>query len=202
MSTLRKHGFKIAVLALCAVMAVYLLLTYVWKPEEKLGMLGAAADFQLEDIDGNAFSMAESNGKVRLLYFYFANCPDVCPPTTYLLSEVQEKLREQGKLGTEVELVSITFDPVRDTPDVIRTFAERTSVEFDGWHFLRGGEEETVKIAKDYMVGVTKIEEQNTFIHTNVVTLIDKDGNIRKRFSGTAEDMSVEEMMKQLDKLL
>lgn len=202
MSILRKHGFKIAVLALCAVMGAYLLFTYVIKPAEPLPKLGAAPAFEMNDIHGNSVSLASTEGKARLVYFYFANCPDVCPPTTFLLSGVQDKLREQGKLGTEAEMISITFDPERDTPEVIEEFAGRLNAQFDGWHFLRGDEEATTQLARDFGVGVKKLEEENTFIHTNVIILVDQDGEIRQWINGNDEDLTVQYIVDQVDRLL
>lgn len=199
---LRKHSFKIAVLALCAAMGIYLLFTYVLKPEQKLPVLQAAPSFEMDDIDGNSVSLASTSGKARIVYFYFANCPDVCPPTTYLLSEVQEKLREQGALGKEVELISITFDPERDTPEVIRQFADRTFAEFDGWHFLRGEEEATIELARSFEVGVKKIEADNTFIHFNVITLVDGEGQIREWINGSDEQLTADYIVEQINKLI
>lgn len=202
MSFLKKHGFKVAVLALCAAMGIYLLLTYVWKPEEPLPVEMAAPAFEMNDIDGNPVSLESTNGKVRIIYFYFANCPDVCPPTTFMLSEVQEKLREQGKLGDQVELISITFDPERDTPEVIREFAERTFVEFDGWRFLRGEEEATIKLAQSYEVPVIKDEASQSFSHFNVITLVDQEGQIRKWINGSGEETTADYIVEQINRLL
>lgn len=202
MSFLRKHGFKIAVLALCAAMGIYLLFTYVWKPEETLPVKMAAPSFEMSDIYGNNVSLESTNGKVRIVYFYFANCPDVCPPTTFMLSEVQEKLREQGSLGEKAELISITFDPERDTPEVIREFAERTFVEFDGWRFLRGEEEATIKLAQSYEVPVIKDEASGSFSHFNVITLVDQQGQIREWINGNDEDLTADYIVKQINRLL
>lgn len=199
---LKKHGFKIAVLALCAAMGIYLLLTYVWKPEAPLPVQMAAPSFEMNDIDGNPVSLESTNGKVRVVYFYFANCPDVCPPTTFMLSEVQEKLREQGTLGDKAELISITFDPERDTPEVIREFAERTFVEFDGWRFLRGEEEATIKLAQSYEVPVIKDEASGEFSHFNVITLVDQQGQIREWINGNDEELTPDYIVKQINRLL
>ncbi|MEK3882884.1 SCO family protein [Paenibacillus sp. PL2-23] len=203
MSFIRKHSCKLAVLALCAAMGIYLLFTYVWKPAEPLPIVQAAPSFEMTDIDGNTVSLDSTNGKVRLVYFYFANCPDVCPPTTYLLGEAQEKLREEGSLGKDVELISITFDPERDTPEVIREFAINMEVEFDGWHFLRGEEEATIQLARDFEVAVVKDEKNNTFIHSNAIMLLDQDGQIRMWMNGSdLEVVTPEYIVKQVNRLL
>jgi protein SCO1/2 len=199
---IKKHSFKIAVLALCAAMGIYLLFTYVWKPAEPLPVIQAAPAFEMTDIDGNTVSLESTNGKVRLVYFYFANCPDVCPPTTFLLSEVQEKLREQGTLGKEAELISITFDPERDTPEAIREFAGNTFAEFDGWHFLRGEEDATIELARNFEVGVKKDEVNNSYIHFNVITLVDDKGQIREWINGSDEELTADYIVQQVNKLL
>ncbi|OBR64392.1 hypothetical protein A7K91_12895 [Paenibacillus oryzae] len=200
MSFLKRHGFKIAVLSLCAAMGVYLLFTYVIKPAEPLPMLGAAPAFEMQDIKGNVVSLDSTAGKVRLVYFYFANCPDVCPPTTFLLSGVQDKLQEQGKLPSKVEMISITFDPERDTPEVIENFAKRLDVDFDGWHFLRGEEQATTELADAFNIGVKKLEKENTFIHSNLIVLVDQNGEIREWISGT-DDQTVDYIVSRVNKL-
>lgn len=202
MAMLRKYSFQIAVLALCVAMGIYLLFTYVWKTEAELGVVQAAPAFEMNDIDGNPVSLASTNGKVRLVYYYFANCPDVCPPTTFQLAEAQEKLREEGKLGSDAELISITFDPERDTPEVIRKFAERTSAEVgDGWHFLRGESDETIKLARAMKIDIIKDPGGETFSHMNYIALIDREGQIRQLIRGD-ESLTADYIVQQVNKLL
>lgn len=202
MEFVKKHSFKIAVLALCAAMGIYLLITNVIEPKQALPVLQAAPSFELTDIDGLPVSLESTNGKARIVYFYFANCPDVCPPTTFLLSQVQDQLEAEGKLGSKAELISITFDPVRDTPEVIRDFASRHFADFNGWRFLRGEEASTIQLAKDFGVGVMKNEEDGSYTHFNVITLVDKDGQIRKWINGSDEDLTADKIVDELNKLL
>lgn len=202
MAFVKKHSFKIAVLALCAVMGIYLFMTNVMKPNEPLPVLQAAPDFEMLNVANNEqVSLASTNGKARIVYFYFANCPDVCPPTTYLLSEVQDQLKKDGKLGTKAELISITFDPERDTPEAIKAFAERTFADFEGWSFLRGEEEETIELARAFNIGVKKLED-GSFIHSNVITLVDKNGQVRQWINGNDEQLTADQIVKELNKLL
>ncbi|CAM3978609.1 SCO family protein [Paenibacillus alkaliterrae] len=201
MAFVKKHSFKIAVLALCAAMGIYLFLTYVAEPKQPLEVIKAAPAFDMNDIDGNPVSLESTNGKARIVYFYFANCPDVCPPTTFLLSEVQDKLKKEKKLGNEAELISITFDPERDTPEVIRDFADRLDADFEGWRFLRGDEAATLQLARDFGAAVIK-EADNSYTHTNVITLVDQEGQIRKWINGSDEDLTADQIVDELNKLL
>lgn len=202
MAFMRKYAFQIAVLALCTAMGIYLLFTYVWKPEAELGVIQAAPAFEMNDIDGNPVSLASTDGKVRLVYYYFANCPDVCPPTTFLLAEAQEKLREEGKLGSDAELISITFDPERDSPDSIRAFAERMSAEpGDGWHFLRGDSTQTIELARKMKIDIVKDPGGETFSHMNYIALIDREGQIRQLIRGD-ESLTAAYIVEQVNRLL
>ncbi|WP_063847480.1 SCO family protein [Bacillus sp. FJAT-28004] len=201
MEFVKKHSFKIAVLALCAAMGIYLFITYGMPEKQTLPIEKAAPAFELTDLDDQKVTLASTNGKARIVYFYFANCPDVCPPTTFLLSQVQEQLKAEDKLGTKAELISITFDPVRDTPEVIRDFAKRNFADLNGWRFLRGDEVNTLQIARDFGIGVIK-NEDGSFSHSNVITIVDKDGQIRKWIDGSKEDLTAEEIVAQLNKVL
>ncbi|SFE14798.1 protein SCO1/2 [Paenibacillus catalpae] len=204
MAFLKKHSFKFAVLALCLAMGIYLFITNYSQSSggSKMPVQMAAPSFAMNDIDGNEVSLESTNGKARLVYFYFASCPDVCPPTTFMISEVEDQLREAGILGTKAELISITFDPTHDTPDVIRDFATRNFAQLEdgGWEFLRGNDEEaTLKLARDFGVSVKR--ENDTFIHMNVITLVDKKGQIRKWINGSDESLTPESMVADLKQL-
>ncbi|MFD2117735.1 SCO family protein [Paenibacillus yanchengensis] len=201
MGFIRKHSFKIAVLVLLLAVGAYLFYSLVWSKGQPLPIEMDAPEFTIQDIDGKEVSLADTAGKVKLVYFYFANCPDVCPPTTFLLSQLQDLLREDKSLVEKAELISITFDPVRDTPEEIRNFATRNHAQFDGWHFLRGEEEATRKLAESYKIVVTKNKETGEFGHYNRIILVDKDNQIRKWFNGSDEMLSAEDMFKEMKRL-
>lgn len=206
MAFLKKHSFKFAVLALCLAMGIYLFITNYSQSSggSKMPVQMAAPSFALKDINGNEVSLDSTNGKARLVYFYWASCPDVCPPTTFMISEAEDQLREAGLLGTKAELISITFDPAHDTPDVIRDFATRNFAQLDkgGWDFLRGDDEEAaIKLARDFGVSVKKDEATKSFIHMNVITLVDKKGQIRKWINGSDESLTPESLVSDLKQL-
>ncbi|MBB6670907.1 SCO family protein [Cohnella nanjingensis] len=172
----RRYGFPIAVLVLCVILGGYLL--WSQKSGSKLPDLGAAPDFTYQDIDGKTVKMSDLNGKVRLVYFFYTNCPDVCPPTTFMLSQVQEKLKADGQFGSDVEIVSVTIDPQRDTPEVLRKFGDKFKADYAGWRFLRGDEAATADLAKKYGLLAVKGED-GFFSHANLIVLVDKKGRMR-----------------------
>jgi len=202
---MRKHAFKIAVLALCAALGLYLYLSNLEKSTVKFDVNNPAPNFELADIDDKPVKLSDSNGKVRVVYFYFANCPDVCPPTTYLMSQLQEQLKKDKTYGKDVEFISISFDPERDSPEEIRKFIKKipNDIDLSGWQFLRGVDyEKTKQLMLDFGLGLQKDTETNTFMHTDTITFIDRDGNIRKYMTGAIKDTTVESLRETVNALI
>lgn len=204
-SWLKRYGFSLIVLALCIVMGYYILQQQ--NKGEELPVIKAGAEFSYLDTEGNTVTLSGTNGKARLLYFFFASCPDVCPPTTALMSQVQDELKEDGVFGEEVEFLSVTIDPTRDTPEVLKEYADRFSTDPKGWKFLRGDEKETAKIAENYGILVVKDNDGN-FSHMNLIVLLDEDGQIRDYINANdyilegENNLSPSEMAKKIKSVL
>jgi protein SCO1/2 len=177
-SNRRRYVFPLIVLAVCVALGGYL----YWSQSNASGKYQKGADFSYQDIDGNTVTLENTNGSVRLLYFFFSYCPDVCPPTTFLMSQAQEELKKEGLFGDKVKFLSVTIDPERDTPERLREYAGMFDADFNGWKFLRGDEKETAELAKKYSILVTKDADGN-FGHMNLFVLLDKKGNIREWIS-------------------
>lgn len=202
MSWAKKYSFQIFLGALVAVFAIVVAILY-WPREPDIPMLDKKApDFSMQNVDGSTVTLADTNGKVRLFYFYFTNCPDVCPPTTYRLSEVQKLLQDKGMFGTDASIVSISFDPERDTLEEIKKWSEKYNADYSGWYFLRGKEEDVAKMMPEFGSSVFKDEDGN-FTHLNVITLVDQDGNIRKYYNANdLETASPENIAKDVARLV
>jgi protein SCO1/2 len=142
-----------------------------------------APDFTLQNLQGQNVSLSESNGKVRLVEFFFTSCPDICPATTSNMVLMQNNLKEKKTFGSKVQFVSITFDPERDTPEALQQYAKMLSIDQgSGWQMLRGTEETTIKTANDFGLMVVK-QKDGQFAHSiRSLFLIDQEGFIRKVF--------------------
>jgi protein SCO1/2 len=79
----------------------------------------------LTDMDGKPFTDKSFEGKVTLVFFGFTQCPDVCPTT---LAELTEVLKQLGDQANKVQMLMITVDPERDTPDVLTALARLLSL--------------------------------------------------------------------------
>ena len=175
---------------------------YAWQYfylENQLPDLGKASDFTMQSNVGDKITMSKLDGKVRLVYFFFASCPDVCSPTTKKLANVQSELKKQGYGAADLQLLSITVDPKNDNALKLNEFAVKNGADLDNWSFLSTDFESTKKIANLYKVGVMR-DADNRVYHNNQVALVDREGNIRQYYEDSA--IQVDQMIKDAKKLL
>jgi protein SCO1/2 len=192
-NTFKRYKWTWILLLLALVMAGYLAANSLAFGKEELPVIGEVEDFSLENVNGDEVTLADTQGKARLVYFFFTECPDVCPITTFMLSQTQDLLKKDGSFGKDVEFVSISFDPVNDTREAIRTFADRFHVDYDGWYFLRGDQEEVRNLAaKSFKVLIAGNNKDN-FAHANLIGLVDRDNRLRALYAaGDTENVTPE----------
>ena len=89
-------------------------------------------DFTLTDQEGRPFAAGSLRGRVWIADFIFTSCAGACPVMTGQLSDLQKDL------PPEIQLVSITVDPARDIPKVLKSYAARNKADPARWHFLTG----------------------------------------------------------------
>lgn len=157
-----------------------------------------ASDFELDRVDGSSFQLSEMRGKNVLLFFGYTACPDVCPTTLAELNLALEKLTEDDE--NRVQVVFVTVDPERDTPDRAQTYVDHFNTSFIG---LGGSESELTKVWADYGVFREVVDGSSAagylINHTARVTLIDGDGNLRVSFGF---DTPVEDIVHDLRLIL
>lgn len=170
-----------------------------YEQKHRLPVYKTMPDFALEKLDGSAFHFSDTDGKVRLVAFIFTNCMDVCPPTTLNMAKIQKELKANGLFGKDVQLMSISFDPERDTPAVLQKYADSFGADQTGWHFLRGEEATVAQVAQSFGVGVLK-QPDGTFVHTMRIFLIDKEKKMRAIY-GMAAEMDMDKIISDMKRL-
>ncbi|HEY5658529.1 MAG TPA: SCO family protein [Myxococcota bacterium] len=140
-----------------------------------------APDFDLIDQRGEPLRSADLRGKVVLLDFIFTHCPGPCPILTSSHVTLQRLL--PGDARDRTHFVSITIDPARDTPEVLREYAEARGADLSRWSFLTGPAGRIDAVIRAYGVGKV-IEEDGEIVHTVATFLIDPEGRIAKRYLG------------------
>jgi protein SCO1 len=149
--------------------------------EQRLPTIGAAPDFTLTSQDGAAVTLGDLRGKVVAVTFIYTWCPDVCPMLTDKMARVQDELGPG--FGSKVAFVSITVDPERDTPEVLKEYAEAFDANLAGWSFLTGKPEAIRDVAHRYGVAM-RAAADGQVDHTLLTTLIDRHGTMRVQYLG------------------
>ena len=132
----------------------------------------SAPEINLTDHNGRPFKMSDQHGKVVLLYFGYVNCPDECPLT---MAHLKLALESLGDRARDVQVIMVSTDPVRDTPQALKDFMEHFNPLFLG---LTGTPGELQKVWKDYGVTV----EAGGETHSTYLYVIDPAGNVRETF--------------------
>ncbi len=146
----------------------------------------AAPDFALEDAAGKPVRLSDLRGKVVILHFIYAGCPDVCPLHADRIAEIQSMVN-QTPMKAQVQFVTITTDPKNDTPDVLRAYGEQHRLDPANWTFLTTGtrqpEDTTRKLAEQFGHKFMK-QDGGYQVHGIVTHVIDKEGRWRANFHG------------------
>jgi protein SCO1 len=153
---------------------------------ERLPVIGPAPDFALTSQDGERVSLADYRGKVVAVAFIFTTCPDICPMLTANMVRVQEELGTD--FGTEIAFVSITVDPERDTPDVLKDYAEMFGADLGGWTFLTGDPAALKEVGRQYGIFAAKAAGGQVD-HTLLTSLVDRQGILRVQYIGARFDL-------------
>lgn len=169
---------------------------------DSLEVFGAAPSFAgLVDQDERPITANEFRGKVVVANFIYTSCTDICPLLSARMRQLQERLRQEDLLGTQVQLLSFSVDPSRDTPEVLRGYAERNGSDPTAWHFLTGPEAQLIPMIVDgFHLGVNVLPPQGTthddeaghatyeVMHSGRFVLIDRDWRIRAYYDGREID--------------
>lgn len=145
-----------------------------------------APEFMLQDADGNVVSRADLHGKVVVLHFIYAGCPDVCPLHADRIAEIQ-KMVNRTPMKDQVQFVTITTDPVNDTLQVLRAYGSVHGLDPANWIFLtttRGQPEDaTRRLAEAHGHKFTTTEDVYQ-VHSVVTHVFDRQGRWRANFHG------------------
>lgn len=139
--------------------------------------LDYAKDFALPDFNGKMRSLSDFKGKAVVVFFGYTQCPDVCPTT---MAEMATVMQQLGPLADKVQVLFITLDPERDTPELLAKYVPAFDPRFLG---LVGDKAATDKVAKEFKVFYQKVPGKEpgsyTMDHTAGSYVFDPQGRIR-----------------------
>jgi protein SCO1/2 len=136
-----------------------------------------ARDFRLIDHNGQTRTLADFRGKAVALFFGYTHCPDVCPTT---LSDFAAALQQLGSQADRVQVIFVTVDPERDTPELLREFVPAFNPGFLGMY----SDPDTLRqLAKEYKViyQKTSVKAADDYLidHSAGTYVYDPQGNLR-----------------------
>lgn len=155
-------------------------------------------DFALTERTGQTLRLADLAGKVWVADFFYTTCPGPCPMLSSRLSDVQKALGDEP----DVRLVSISVDPEKDTPEVLKSYAERFKAS-DRWFFLTGQKDAIYSLARDgFKLPLAEAPADGGLItHTTRLVLVDKTGVVRGFYEG-GDEAGVKDLIRDIRHLL
>lgn len=169
--------------------------------KQKAQMMGSVEPFAAVTQDGEDFNVTDLKGQFWIADFIFTNCTTVCLPMTSNMAKLQGMLDEEGL--DDVKLVSFSVDPERDTPEVLKAYAEEYGADLDRWTFLTGYDFDTIM---NYSIDTFKnlvappAEGDDQVSHGVTFFLVDPEGNIVTHVSGTKADQ-MEDLVNEIKSL-
>lgn len=154
--------------------------------DQRLPIIGAAPDFTLVSQDRTPVSLHDLRGKVVAVAFIFASCTDICPMLTDNMARVKEKLGTA--FGPQIAFVSITVDPERDTPEVLKQYAGNFGADLKGWSFLTGDPAIVHEVGRKYGI-IARKTANGDVDHTLLTSLVDPNGMLRVQYLGAGFDL-------------
>lgn len=169
--------------------------SFLRKPVAAPAVLGRLQPFHLIDQDNQPVTLDSLRGEVLVVNFIFTSCPDVCPLLTAQMAKIQNRMKGAGP---EVKLLSISVDPLTDTPAVLKAYGEKYNASFSRWSFLTGpldAIERVVvngfKVALEQSGKADQKIDQPTLMditHGQHFVIVDQIGQIRKYSQANNED--------------
>lgn len=164
-----------------------------WQGKDISGLMPELA-FELTDTSGDTITADETDGEIRMVFFGFTSCPDICPATLQKLARAVKDM--PAELRDDTRIVFVSVDPKRDTPERIASYVDFFSDRAIG---LTGEEPALRELSKRYRTtfGYDEPDEKGNYnvSHSGAVYVFDREGKARLLFR---PDLSVEEMTADL----
>jgi protein SCO1/2 len=157
-------------------------LTHLSAPKERLAAGDAMPSLALVDQKGRPFRFAETHGRVAAVQFLYTRCPlpEVCPRLAATFGSMARRF--SNRLGKDLMLLSVTLDPLHDTPEVISRYAGLWRADGEHWRFLTGSQAQVREVASRF--GIVYWPEEGVITHTSNIGILDRAGRLRAMVEG------------------
>ena len=158
-------------------------------------------DWSFENQNSQIITSEQLNNKIKLVDFFFTSCPTICPRMTLNMHKIQSILKKNCL--TDIELLSFTVDPIKDTSEKLLEYANSYNVDSTNWNMLTGDQ------ATIYDLGVNGFLVPNQedalapggFLHSEKLILLDQFNRIRGYYDGT-DSLNIPIIVQHIQSLL
>jgi protein SCO1/2 len=139
-------------------------------------------DFRLTDQKGSPIALSDLREKVVAINFIYTSCPlpNFCLRIANNFGVLQKRFK--GRLGRDLVLLTVTFDPVHDIPEVLARYASRWNADPVTWHFLTGGIDDVQRVCQ--LFGVDVFPDEGLMSHSLHTAIIDRQGKLVANIEG------------------
>lgn len=184
---------------LLALLLVLVVVCSASAAQSYLPVIEPAPAFTLVSSEGEAVKSTAFNGRITLLTFIYTHCASVCPMVTERMGRVADSLKSAGLLGSPAQLVSISFDPKRDTPGWLSTYSRSLGADPRSWEFLTGTPEQLATLLRNYDF-YARQQPNGDFDHVSRAYLIDAHARVRQIYS--LEFLDVGAVLRDIESLI
>lgn len=153
----------------------------------------------LEDSKERKYSISEFEDKYVFITFLYTSCTTVCPELEYNMAQVYNKIPKKY-MGEDIVFLSISFDPVRDTPATLEKYRGYFKSDGETWRMARVPDQAELKSLLNNFSVIVIPDENGTFAHNSAFYLVDKKGSLIDVMDYTKIDEAAEKVVSILDK--
>jgi protein SCO1/2 len=143
----------------------------------------------LTNQNGKPYEFGKDETKLKLVEFVYTHCPNICPTTTLKMADLKKDLVRAGVFGKKIEYVTITIDPYRDTPEILKGYMKGFEIKNDGnWVFLTGDQDNMKRDQKRIKEVANALQFQfkdpgnGQFVHSTFTYLVDGNNKFIAKF--------------------
>ena len=180
--SVRKHAYQGLEPDPSAARRLKLLAQATSRPSKPLALGESVPDFTLTAQDGRRVAFSEFHGKVTALNFVYTRCalPNFCVRSTNNFGDLQKRFKTD--LRRNLVLLTVTFDPVHDSPEVMAKYARRWNADPEAWHFLTGPEAAIRHVCD--LFGEDYFPDEGLMDHSLHTAIIDRGGHLVANIEG------------------
>lgn len=162
-----------------------------WRPIQVLPRIALSPGFALRDQNGARLTNEDLRGHLVLYNFTYTGCEAPCPQTSLVMQALQARLAQLDLQGLPVNLVTISFDPTRDTPAQLRTYAQRFAAQPDIWHFVSGPATQLKNVIGGGFGVYYQPNPSADFTFEPMFVLVDGTGIVRARYRTATPELAI-----------